>query len=138
MSISSGKQNSEVAVQNSSTTTMYNTHANTATAHIIGSLVWSPWEQFMYVNNLPFTRNYHSKLTVNQHTTLNHDSATLYYIPHKYLFIYNLTTLSASHITVPIATDGVTDEWKKLSGEGFRNFYFSKNIIRAIKSRRIR
>jgi len=67
----------------------------------------------MYVNNLLFTRNYHSKLTIKQHTTLNHVSVTLYYNLHKYLFTYILTTLSvshASHMIVPITTDGVTDD----------------------------
>jgi len=64
----------------------------------------------MYVNNPLFTRNYHSKLIIKQHTTLNHGSATLYYILHWYLFIYNLTALSLRHVChmiVRIATDGV-------------------------------
>jgi hypothetical protein len=34
--------------------------------------------------------------------------------------------------------DEVTGDWKKLHNEEFHNLYFSPNIIRMIKSRRLR
>jgi len=34
--------------------------------------------------------------------------------------------------------DGVTEEWRRLHNEGLNDLYFSPNIVRVIKSRRMR